>query len=301
MAPWKSLLLHLYYYGTLPYRWWHSAQAVAEHRVPIAVLFYHRVADEHPNPWTISNREFARQIEWLGRHFEFISLEQVQHRVRTGDNTRPAVSITFDDGYSENCHRAIPLLVKQRIPCTYFATLRNVLHSEPFAHDLALGQSFAPNNLEELRAMASAGVEIGAHTYSHADLGQIHDPKELYREVVTAGRELGRLIGQPVRYLAFPYGQHVHLNVRAFQMAHAAGYRAVCSAYGGYNLPGGDSFHLQRFHGDEMIRLKNWTTIDPRKLHVPRFPWEATPFGKITQAEIELRSLRGEGPLPRSF
>jgi hypothetical protein len=55
-------------------------------------------------------------------------------------------------------------------------------------------------------------------------------------------------------------------------MARDAGYRGVCSAYGGYNFPGDDAFHLQRIHGDaEMIRLKNWITMDPRKLTVPRF------------------------------
>jgi peptidoglycan/xylan/chitin deacetylase (PgdA/CDA1 family) len=274
MSPWKSFLLHLYYYGSVPYRWWQSVQAVAEHRVPIAVLFYHRIADDGPTSWTLSNREFARHIDWLAGHFELISLEEVQRRVRAGDNTRPAVSITFDDGYAENCRQAIPLLVKKGIPCTYFATLGNVLSGEPFAHDVAKGYRFEPNNLEQLRAMAAAGIEIGVHTYTHADLGPITDRRELYREVVTAGRQLEQLVGQPVRYFAFPLGQHANLNARAFQMARSAGYEAVCSAYGGYNVPGGDSFHLKRIHADDMIRLKNRATIDPRKLNVPSLPWE---------------------------
>jgi hypothetical protein len=52
----------------------------------------------------------------------------------------------------------------------------------------------------------------------------------------------------------------------AFQVARSAGYQAVCSAYGGYNFPGDDSFHLRRIHADnEMIRLRNWLTLDPRK------------------------------------
>ena len=52
-------------------------------------------------------------------------------------------------------------------------------------------------------------------------------------------------------------------------MAYEAGYRGVCSAYGGYNFPGDDPFHLKRFHADEQfIRFKNWMTIDPRKLRM---------------------------------
>jgi hypothetical protein len=55
-------------------------------------------------------------------------------------------------------------------------------------------------------------------------------------------------------------------------MAKDAGYAAVCTAYGGYNFPGDDPFHLQRIPADsEMIRLKNWVTMDPRKLQTRRF------------------------------
>ena len=276
MSPLRSLLLHLYYYGSYPYRWWSNVSAAAEHRLPVVVLFYHRIADDRANSWTTSNRSFARQVRWLARHFDLVSLEEAQRRIRTADNTRPCVSITFDDGYADNCQQAIPLLIKERVPCTYFVTLGNVSEGEPFPHDLAQGNRFAPNNLQQLRAMAATGIEIGAHGYTHADLGAVTDRQELHREVVTAGEELQRLLERPVRYFAFPLGQYENLTSEAFQLAYEAGYEAVCSAYGGYNLPGDDAFHLQRIHGDEeMIRLKNRATIDPRIADTPRFIYES--------------------------
>ena len=59
------------------------------------------------------------------------------------------------------------------------------------------------------------------------------------------------------------------LSPEAFHVAWEAGYAGVCSAYGGYNFPGDDPFHLRRFHADcEFIRFKNWLTIDPRKLRM---------------------------------
>src|SRR5208283_1899681 len=109
------------------------------------------------------------QVGWLQRTFELISLEEVQRRLRSGINDRPAVHITFDDGYADNCQTAIPWLIKERIPCTYFVTVQNVLEGRPFGHDLTCGADLAPNSLAEIRAMADAGIEIGAHTYSHAD------------------------------------------------------------------------------------------------------------------------------------
>ncbi len=268
----KTALLHLYYYASRPYRWWRRLRSAAEHRLPVVVLFYHRIADYRANPWTTSHRTFARQIHWLARHFDLVSLEEAQRRIRTGEGARPAVSITFDDGYAENCRQAIPLLVRHRIPCTYFVTLRNVLDGEPFAHDAIRGDRFPPNNLEQLRAMAAAGIEMGNHTYTHADLGKMTDPHQLYREVVEAGRELEALVERPVRYFAFPFGHYANVSSRAFHLARQSGYEGVCSAYGGYNFPGDDPFHLQRIHvDDDMIRLKNHATVDPRKIGVPRF------------------------------
>jgi len=274
MPFWKTLLLSIYYYGSCPYRWRANRLAMAEGRMPVVVLFYHRIADAGANSWTTSNRAFARQIAWLESHFELVSLETAQRRMRLCHNSHPCVSITFDDGYADNCHQAIPLLIKKSIPCTYFVTVENVLRGKPFAHDLAQGNRLAPNTVEQLRAMAAAGVEIGSHCYHHIDLGQVVGRKQLHEEVVCAGRELQAAIGQPVRYLAFPFGQLENLNPEVFLLAREAGYRAVCSAYGGYNFPGDDPFHLERIHVDNMIRLKNRATIDPRKLHTMRFQYD---------------------------
>jgi len=246
--------------------------------VPVAVLFYHRVADDVACDWTTSNSMFARQINWLSEHFDLISLEEAQRRILSGRNQRPAVSITFDDGYAENCDQAIPLLVRRRIPCTYFVTLYNVLTGQPFAHDLLCGNQFAPNTVEQLCEMAAAGIEIGAHTFTHADLGRIGDPRLLESEVVTAGEELAGLVDRRVRYFAFPFGQRENLNPVVFNMLRAAGYAGVCSAYGGLNYPGDDAFHLQRIAVDnDMIGLVNWLTGDPRKLHTRRYDYSMRP------------------------
>ncbi len=272
MPLWKYLLLNAYYHGSLPARWLQRRAYAQALRVPVVVLFYHRVADEVTDEWTLSNRTFARQVRWLKRHFELISLDEAQRIIRCGENRRPCASITFDDGYADNCREAVPLLIKEQIPCTYFVTARNVLEGVPFPHDVAAGCPREPNSIEQLRAMASAGIEIGAHTYTHANLGRLTDARELHREIVTAGDMLAEAVGRPMRFFAFPFGRHRNLSPAAFRMAREAGYEAVCSAYGGYNFPGDDPFHLQRVPADPwMVRLKNWATIDPRKLKIPRY------------------------------
>ncbi len=268
----RSFLAGCYYHASYPLRWWTTARAAAEGRAPVVILFYHRVADDRAVPWTVSNRTFARHVRWLVRHFDVVSLEEAQRRLRSGDSPRPCVSITFDDGYAENCHQAIPLLIREGLPCTYFVTVENVLEGKPFAHDVALGKKLAPNDREQLLAMADGGIEIGSHTRTHADLGQMTDEARLAREIVDSRRQLETALDRPVRYFAFPIGQYANLSSRAFRMAREAGYQAVCSAYGGYNFPGDDPFHLQRIPvDDDLIRLKNRVVIDPRRVGTPRF------------------------------
>jgi len=284
----KRLLLQLYYHSTRPLRWWQQRRMLETRGVPIAVLFYHRVADDEACEWTLSNQTFVEQVRWLREHVELISLAEVQRRVRSGSNDRPAVAITFDDGYADNCQQAIPFLVEQGVPCTYFVTLYNVLAGQPFAHDLLCENYFAPNTVEQLREMAEAGIEIGAHTFTHADLGQIHDPRILRSEVIAAGEELAQLVDRPVRYFAFPFGRRENLNPQVFQMLRRAGYAGVCSAYGGFNFPGDDAFHIQRIGApNSLIGLVNHLTGDPRKLYVPRYDYSAAAGEAQSEGKVE--------------
>ena len=243
-----------------------NARACRLGAAPVMVLFYHRVADSYPNDWTMTRLCFAQQMDWLCKHVDVVSLAEAQRRIQEGFNQRPAVAVTFDDGYAENCEFAVPLMIQRRIPCTYFVSLQHATQSQPFPHDVASGTPLPANSVDDLRWMSEQGIEIGAHTRTHADLGRITAPQQLYDELVASRQELEQLIGQEVPFFAFPYGQHVNLSAEAFQLAHDVGFRGVCSAYGGYNFPGDDAFHLQRIHADpEMTRFLNWMTVDPRK------------------------------------
>ena len=233
---------------------------------PVMSLFYHRVADEFPNPWTISTERFKAQIEWIRERFEVVSLIEAQQRIGATGNRTPAVCITFDDGYADNCRAALPWLIAEKVPFTYFVTTENVLRGNAFEHDIRRGRPLTPNTVEQIRELAAAGVEIGAHTRTHADLGALRNEDALYDEIVGGKRELEGIIDRAVRYFAFPFGRHANLSPVAFSIAFRCGFWGVCSAYGGYNLPGDDPFHIQRFHGDPRWgRFCNWLSFDQRK------------------------------------
>lgn len=269
LSPWKRWTLAAYVAATQPWRHWQMRRLMRRSTATIVILFYHRVAEHEDNDWTISFRHFRRQIDFIRKRFDMISLEEAQRRVR-GGNHRPAVSITFDDGYADNCREALPLLIELGIPVTYFVTTDPVVRQEPFPHDVACGRPLAPNTVAQLRDLASAGVVLGHHTRTHPDLGQVSCERRLHDELVRSRDELADLLGTEIRYFAFPFGRSTNCSEQAVRMARDAGYWGVCTADGGYNWPGEDAFVLKRIHGDpDPARFRNWLTLDPRKMARP--------------------------------
>ncbi len=266
------------------------------------VPFYHRIADESPNPWTLSRGDFARHLAYVRKRFDLIGLAEVQQRLEQRQSFCPAVSITFDDGYADNSAFALPWLIHQQVPCTYFVAVENVLRGQPFPHDVANGRALMPNTLSQLRQAADGGIEIGLHTRTHVDCSQVTDPAVLEDEIVTAAKDLSRLLDRPVRYFAFPYGLPAQLTQAAIGCVQRAGLRGFCSAFGGYNLVGQDTFHIRRFHGDEdFARFRNWLDFDTRKLRQTpridyRLPADPAPPGDRDGEGVPLSAPVGSPP-----
>ncbi len=258
-------MLTFYYHATRALRCWCIRRWQKQACVPMSVLLYHRIASDRPVSWVTSPAAFRRHIAWLRCHADVVSLHEIQARLISGNSrSRPCVAITFDDGYAGNLDDAVPLLLQAKMPFTFFVTVTNLLQGQGFAHDVKRGYRWRPLNLRELRELAESGVEIGSHGLTHADYSCL-DIVELAREITESKHILEDLTGRPVRALAVPFGQPRQMTRHVFQMALEAGYTCICSAYGGYNIPGSHRFHIRRFHGDEaLIRLVNRVTIDPR-------------------------------------
>ncbi len=239
----------------------------AQNRAPISVLFYHRVAECCPNEWTITTNQFLQHIEYVRQNFEIIGLEEVQRRVIQRDSPRPAVAITFDDGYADNMTFALPYLIREQIPCTYFVTTEHVRYGRPFTHDQQYGHPLAPNSIEDLRRLQASGVEIGLHTANHIDFNLVTNRGILEAEIVEAKLDLEMMLGEQVNYLAVPFGLPEQMRPAVIETAQMCGLKGICSAYGAYNTMDGDAFHIRRIHGDpDFARLRNWLSFDERKL-----------------------------------
>ncbi len=92
----------------------------------LLILNYHRIGDAERTPYdsgtfsaTVS--EFDWQVSFLKRHFPIVTLPQavaiVHGRVTP---TRPALLLTFDDGYRDNFDNAFPVLLGHGVSATFF-------------------------------------------------------------------------------------------------------------------------------------------------------------------------------------
>lgn len=263
----KHFLYPIYHGVTAPWRHAIAKQCDRESFWPAVVLFYHRIDDSQPNDWTITNAAFDRHIELLARQTNVVGLKELQVGQEGGSRSSLQVAITFDDGYESSWLNAIPKILERKWPITYFVSTLYAETLDPFPHDLARGTYHRPTSIRQLQEMAAAGVEIGCHTHSHIDLGLPHSRATLEREIIDSRKRLQDWTGQSVRYFSFPYGMPKNMSQAAVDIVYEAGFEGFCSAYGALNWADGDGFHLQRIHAsDHVASLKNWLSLDPRKV-----------------------------------
>jgi peptidoglycan/xylan/chitin deacetylase (PgdA/CDA1 family) len=92
------------------------------------ILGYHRVVDdfdasargEMPSMLT-STAMFERHLDLVGRHFRFVTLDDIGEHLATGRPfTERVAAVTFDDGYRDNYEHAFPILKRKGIPAAVF-------------------------------------------------------------------------------------------------------------------------------------------------------------------------------------
>ena len=105
----------------------------------LRVLTYHRVDDPrkypdlYPGVHSATPDEFGRQLDCLGRHFKFVSFQEVMSALH-GDSRLQAnaVLITFDDAYQGFADYAWPELSRRNVPVVLFVPTAFPDHPQRF-------------------------------------------------------------------------------------------------------------------------------------------------------------------------
>ena len=107
------------------------------------VLGYHRVVDDFAAAartemasMLIDRRMFEQHLDWIGRHFRFVDIDDIGRAVRNGvPFEEPVAAVTFDDGYRDIYEHAVPILKRKGIPGAAFVVTDLIGHTSWQIHD----------------------------------------------------------------------------------------------------------------------------------------------------------------------
>ncbi len=86
----------------------------------VIVLTYHRIVGQDRSLAGVPVEIFTEQMRWLREHCDPIGPESLVERATHPTRARPAVLVTFDDGYRDLHDLAYPVLKKLDIPALVF-------------------------------------------------------------------------------------------------------------------------------------------------------------------------------------
>ena len=199
----------------------------------IPILTYHHTEQAPPKGFPmrslwVTPSSFWAQMRWLSRlGYRGLAMSELMPYLR-GEKKGKVVGITLDDGYQSNVSHALPILKQHGFSATcYVVSGRLGQHNE---WDAALGMAKAAlMSGEEMRAWVDAGMEVGSHTCSHADLNQL-SLAEARHELLQSKNDLEKLLQKPVTQFCYPYG---HFSPEHEALVSQAGYEAATTTHRG--------------------------------------------------------------------
>jgi peptidoglycan/xylan/chitin deacetylase (PgdA/CDA1 family) len=105
---------------------------------------------------------------------------------------------------------------------------------------------YSPLSWEEVRRLASQGVEFGAHTRAHPILSSVASLPELTGEIAGSKQRLEEMLDRPVLHFCYPNGRWEDIGENAVAAVRAAGFETAVTTIGGLNHRPADPFLLRR-------------------------------------------------------
>jgi peptidoglycan/xylan/chitin deacetylase (PgdA/CDA1 family) len=168
----------------------------------VVILLYHRVGATTPSAVDQPVELFDEQMaEIAARALTLDAALAELNGPATADRRGSRVVVSFDDGTADFVERALPVLVRHRVPAVLYVATEFVDRQRPFPHDAA---PLSWNALSD--ALTTGLVTVGSHTHTHTMLDRV--------DAATAADELDRSIdligehlGVPAAHFAYPKAQ----------------------------------------------------------------------------------------------
>jgi len=201
------------------------------HSIPI--LTYHHTEQAPPKGFAmrslwVSPSSFATQMQWLSRlGYTGLAMSELLPYLR-GEKKGKVVGITLDDGYQSNFLHALPILKNLGFSATCYVVSGKLGQHNEWDEALGIAQATLMG-VEDMRTWVDAGMEVGSHTCSHADLNQL-SLAEAGHELLQSKSDLENLLQKPVTQFCYPYG---HFSSEHESLVSQSGYVAATTTHRG--------------------------------------------------------------------
>jgi peptidoglycan/xylan/chitin deacetylase (PgdA/CDA1 family) len=207
----------------------------------VPILTWHSVGPGSGS-YDVAPAAFAQQLDAIrAAGFHTVSLREVlDHQDSGAPLPDKPVVLTFDDGTEDHWTTVLPALSARGMKATFFLVPAWLGPDQAHRHVEVEGGIARPClTVAEARALAAAGMELGAHGLAHLRLADLSE--EAAREQIAGARRLlAEMLGIPIDVFAYPFNS---LRRPHRALVREAGYRA---AVAGVDHGGRDRFSLYR-------------------------------------------------------
>lgn len=209
----------------------------------IPALCYHHVIPENApiktgfedHPFSVTITRFEKQMQRLAdsgyRPILPEALLQVIKGQRSADEEKKGkpVLITFDDGWQNNYHYAMPVLRAFGFVATIFVIAGRIGEPDYMT-------------LEQVAQLAEEGFGIESHTCNHRPLQPLEDT-EVEIELGKSRQILEDVTQKQIEFISYPHGSY---SKRVINSCRRVGYKAAFSSDFGYATASSHEFRLPR-------------------------------------------------------
>jgi len=196
----------------------------------VPILIYHHVGAPYHNQYNVPLNDFEAQMDYLAQSgYAAVSVDQIAAALRgQGSLPRCPVAITFDDGYADVYHNALPVLRKHGFKATFYLVSSYINMSKQYM------------DWDQVRALVDEGMFIGSHSYNHSYITSTVG-YTMTRQIAGSKAKLEANLGISVTTFSYPYGATNGFVMRVvsdtgYVSAVGAGYSFHQSSQRVYNL-----------------------------------------------------------------
>lgn len=212
---------------------------------PVPILLYHSIGSTTSpayERWCVDPGLFGEHLDVLDTlgYTPLTVSGFIDARQNDALPAQPCL-VTFDDGRADFVEGAMPALESRSVPATMYMVSGQVGGASKWL-PMPAEQHGPMLSWSELRGIADAGMEVGAHSETHVEL-DITRSSRLTTEVAASRDRLSEGLGTAIRSFAYPHGYH---SARVISAVREAGYDSAVAVKDRWSHCNDDRYSLAR-------------------------------------------------------